>query len=167
MTRTPRFPLLQLRPRPSRWLPLLVVLTHALALTAIAVLPLDWGWRLILAAMVVASLWHGIEGPVRRRLPWSIREAHWHADGHWELRRADGQVLAAPLSPSTYVGQALVILNFQWPLWSPPWRRPILVLPADALETDTLRRLRLRLRIEGVPPRDNDEAARSPPAGLG
>ncbi|HYN77307.1 MAG TPA: hypothetical protein VES73_05895, partial [Lamprocystis sp. (in: g-proteobacteria)] len=68
------------------------------------------------------------------------------ADGSWLISLVSGAEIEAQLSPATFVSVPLVVLN----LYRGRWRRWALPLFADALDPEQLRRLRQRLRIEGV-----------------
>jgi toxin CptA len=75
-----------------------------------------------------------------------VREAVWRPDGTWTLTLASGRELEARLLTSTFVSPALVLLSFR----CHRARRCSLVLFADALESELLRRLRVRLRLSGA-----------------
>ena len=137
-------PPLIIRPRPSRRLGGFVAATHLAALAVAGALPLGWVVRVGLMLSIAASLgwllWAGVLG----RAPWSVREAVWDEQG-WRLTLEDGRVREARLAASTYLGAGLVILNLR----CGRLRRRSLVLTADAVDGDLLRRLRARLRLLG------------------
>ena len=114
-------------------------------MAAAAVLGLPGPWPLLLLP-VAASLAYQLQVHVLRRAPWSIRSIVWEADGTWHIALVSGREVVARLSPSTFVSVPLVVLNLR----SGVLRRWSLPLFADALDPDQLRRLRQRLRIEGV-----------------
>ena len=143
-------PPLLIEPRFSRRLAAYVVLTHLAA--GATVLALPGAWRLLVLA-VGASLVYQIYASVLRRAPWSIRSALWQPDGIWRITLVSGTELEATLSPSTFVGVSLVVLNLRLG----PMRYRALPLVSDALDPDPHRRLRQRLRIEGAS-RDQDAA---------
>jgi toxin CptA len=134
---------LTLRPRLSRRLAAFVLLTHLLASAAVLALPGHWP---LLLLPVAASLVYQWRVHVLRRAPWSIQSMVWEADGTWHIALVSGREVEALLSPSTFVSVPLVVLNLR----SGKLRRWSLPLFADALDPDQLRRLRQRLRIEGV-----------------
>jgi len=121
-----------------------VLATHLLTATVAITLPIVWPLRGILALLVLSSLGWLIWSQILGRAPWSIREAVWDEHG-WRLTLADGRTREARLMPSTYVGVGLVILNFR----IGPIRHRALVLTADTIDPDMLRRLRARLRLAG------------------
>lgn len=139
------WPPLTLRPRVSRRLAILVVTTHGLALLAVAALPLSV-YSLLLLLLILASAVHAVYVSVLMRAPWSVRSACWQSDGSWTIRLGSGEERLVTLSPATFVSQPLVALNFS----DGHWRRHALPLFSDALDAETLRRLRQRLRIQGI-----------------
>ena len=152
MTRHRATPPLHLVPRGSRRLLILVLITHGAALTAAMSLP--GAWRLTILP-VVASAAYQIWVQVLRRAPWSIVSATWAPDGAWSLQLRSGAQIDARLSPATFVSLPLVVLNLR----VGAWRRFALPLFDDALDPDTLRQLRARLRLEGASGSDDPPAA--------
>jgi toxin CptA len=122
---------------------MLTLASHGAAL--VAALSLPGAWRLT-ALAVLSSLGYQLWVHVLRRAPWSIVSATWAADGSWALRLRSGAEIDARLSAATFVSQYLVVLNLR----CGRWRRFALPLFGDALDPDTLRRLRVRLRLEGA-----------------
>ncbi|WP_295583940.1 protein YgfX [uncultured Lamprocystis sp.] len=137
-------PPLLIEPQFSRRLMTFVALTHTAALAAL--LNLSWWPYRLLAVLVVASLVYHFYVHCLRRAPWSIRSAVWLADGSWQIDVVSGARIDARLAAATYVSVPLVVLNLR----SGRWRRWALPLFADALDPEQLRRLRQRLRIEGL-----------------
>jgi toxin CptA len=127
-----------------------VALTHSAALAAILALPGPWQ---LLAVPVSLSLAYQVYAHVLRRAPWSIHVLTWQGDGTWSIQLVSGRETEARLCPSTFVSVPLVVLNLR----RGRLRRWSLPLFADALDPDQLRRLRQRLRVEGVG--RNDESA--------
>lgn len=136
-------PPLRIAPRPSRRLLAFVVLTHATALAVLLPLPTPAPWlRLLLGALILLSLAYVVWAQVLRRAPWSVAAVDWNQHG-WQATFADGRTRDARLAPSTFVGVGLVILHLRiGRLW-----RPTLLLSADAVPADELRRLRVLLRL--------------------
>lgn len=136
-------PPLRLAPTPSRRLLIFVVVTHVTALAVLVPLPAPDVWvRLLLATLILASLAYVIWAQVLRRAPWSVVAVDWNERG-WQATFADGRTRDARLAPSTFVGVGLVILHLRvrW-FW-----QPTLLLSADAVPADQLRRLRVVLRL--------------------
>ncbi|MEA3277511.1 MAG: protein YgfX [Pseudomonadota bacterium] len=154
MTKRPDQPPLRIRPGFSRRLAGFVLVTHAAALTSVALLPVAWYVRLTLALTVLGSLAYQSAVHLIRTAPWAVREALRESDGTWTLILASGARVDANLSPSTLVTTGLVVLNFR----CGGWRLRSLVLLPDALNENELRRLRVRLRLSG-----SQQAAASDP----
>ncbi len=158
-------PPLRIAPRPSRRLLALVLLTHAAALAVLVPLPAPGiGLRVLLAGMIMASLPYVIWAQVLRRVPWSVVALDWNERG-WQATFADASTRPVALAPSTFVGLGLVILHLR----AGRLRRPTLLLTADAVPADQLRRLRMLLRLglaragdDGTGPGISAAAGRSP-----
>ncbi len=136
-------PPLRIAPRPSRGVFAFSLLSHAAVLAALVPLPAPGlGVRMALGGLVLGSFWYVLWAQVLRRAPWSVVAVDWKPTG-WEATFADGSTRAVTLAPSTFVGVGLVILHLRvgW-LW-----RPCLLLSADAVPADQLRRLRVLLRL--------------------
>jgi hypothetical protein len=78
--------------------------------------------------------------------PGVLQAAVWHADGSWTVESADGVERRARLLPSTFVHPRLVVLHFRLR----PRGRRHMVLCADSINSDDMRRLRARLRLGGL-----------------
>lgn len=115
-------------------------------LLALAVLPpLAWPWWVKLA-LAVAVLVQGVliwRRHVVPSAPNAIRGLLWKADGEWELTRVDGQAFTAGLRRASYVHPALVILRFA----ADGGGRHAVLLPADGVDAELHRRLRVGLRL--------------------
>lgn len=139
-----RLPLL-IRPQRSRQLARFVALIHSVALAVVLALPIGL-YRLPLLLLIGVSGFWVVVVQVLGRTRHSIHTARWQVDGSWLLTFADGRQQVAMLSPSTFVSLPLVVLNFR----AGRLRRPALPLFRDALDPETLRRLRQRLRSDGT-----------------
>lgn len=146
MTGSIERPALVIRPGVSRRLALLVLVVHGLTLATVPFLPLALSGRAGLALALLSGCALSLGGAVWHRWPWSLREAVWWPDGAWSLIQGDGRERDGRLLGSTYVSPALVVLNFR----CGRWRTASLVLLPDNLEPDLLRRLRVRLGLEGT-----------------
>jgi len=130
----------------------LLLLAHGGSLGVLFLVPLPLYAATALAVLVVSSMVWGIRRHALRLDRNAIVRLVWDADDYWLLVTADGRELAGELMPSSYVHPSLVILIFQTGgagihrLWN---RRSVVLLP-DALDAESLRRLRVRLRIDGA-----------------
>lgn len=138
-----RRPSLRLRPRRSRWLALLVLITHLLAVLVLLLIPLEPFPRLLLLLLVVASLGYGVWVQVLALAPWSLLEATWSEEG-WQLRFRNGQQREGVLLPSSLVTVSVVILHFRvgWLSF------PQMLLTEELITPEQLRQLRVRLRLQ-------------------
>ena len=76
--------------------------------------------------------------------PRALTRLTWHADGTWTVHNAAGASSTAELLGNTLVHEYLLVLNFQFQ----DGRRRTRALLGDELDTELLRRLRGRLRLE-------------------
>ena len=126
---------LVLEPGRSRYLMVYLVVSHALALVALAVpLNLPLLPRLVLASVVIVSYVWQITRVRPRRLV-------WQSDGDWSLFDEEENERLAYLSPDSYVSTLLVILRLQLEQGG---RCSVVILP-DMLDRHSFRRLRVRL----------------------
>lgn len=132
---------LTLRPTLSLRLLVFVLVTHVAALVVVLPLPLHWGLKTALAALMLLSLAYLLWAQILRRAPWSIVQATWTEAG-WTVITADGRTRQLRLATSTYIGVDLVVLDFARGLF----RRWSLVLTPDNIGPEQLRRVRARLR---------------------
>jgi hypothetical protein len=152
-------PPLRISPRSSRRLLAFVALTHAAGLAVLVPLPAPAPWlRLLLGGLILLSLAYVIWAQVLRRAPWSIVAVDWNERG-WQATFADGRIREVRLAPSTFVGVGLVILHLRvrW-FW-----QPSLLLSADAVPADDLRRLRVLLRLGLAGGRKDNDGGHAPP----
>jgi len=140
-----RRPPLRLRPRRSGLLGLMLVATHLLAALVLLLMPLALEPRALLLLLVMLSLGYGLWAQWLALAPWSVREAVWTEQG-WQLRFRNGQWRQAVLLPSTLISVHLVILHFRvgW------LRYPRLILTEAVIDRVLMRRLRVRLRLQGT-----------------
>ncbi len=104
-----------------------------------------------LPGMIASLLALGLYASVLRRHVWlsapaAIRELVWEGDGIWRLLRADGSEREARLRGDSFVHPYLVVLNFRQTDGRPC---SVLLIPGRVSAAD-LRRLRVRLKLEGV-----------------
>ena len=138
-------PPLLIRPRRSRQLAIFVGLVHGLAFAVVLALPISL-YRLPLLLLIGLGCFRVFFVQVLARSTRSIQTALWQTDGGWLLTFADGRETEVTLSPSTFVSLSLVVLNFR----AGRLHRYAIPLFRDALDPETLRRLRQRLRSDGA-----------------
>jgi toxin CptA len=124
----------------------LLALGHLGALAVLFPLDLPLIIKLAIAALLVVSLivaWKKQPGKVGED---GVQSLVWQVDGDWLLETGDGQQWKAVLHESTYVHPWLVVLNFRR-----EDRRGLLsfALAPDALDKETFRELRVRLKVAG------------------
>lgn len=139
-------PPLQIDLRASSLLTVMVMVLHVAAMLLVLWLPLAGGWRVLLTIAIIYSAGHALVFHVLRCTATSPRRLIWHGDGHWTLISRNGRQSPVDLLTDSYVHARLVILNLRR-----DGHRLSLVLMPDAVNRQLLRRLRLRLLLEGVP----------------
>lgn len=134
-----------LRLAPGRSNRLLFVLTAAhggAAAAVLAALP-AWPWSAAALAVLAASAVHAIGRHALRLGPCAVRSLELDGEGECRLQRADGSVAACRVQSSSYVSRHVVVLHLR-----ESGRRLAhhVVLVADCVPAEPLRRLRTRLR---------------------
>lgn len=138
---------LRLNPKPSRVLIGLLTVGH---LGAVAVLlPLDFPLivKLLIGIALLVSLIVALRKQPGKTGEGGVQTLTWKVDGDWLLETIDGESMSATLHESTYVHPWLVVLNFKL-----EGKRGLLsfVLAPDALDGETFRELRVRLKVAGA-----------------
>jgi hypothetical protein len=120
---------------------------HGGAIGLTLLLPLAWGWRAVMAAVIASSLIHALRRHAWRRGSRAVTAIHIDDEGGLELRRGDGTWHAANRrSPAVFAPLVLLRWRIEGDLF---WRR--LVIPADAVERNCFRRVRVALRRRSSP----------------
>lgn len=141
-----RLTALNIESRPSRILLIGSGVAHGLAgvATIVASVPL-WAKAGLLVGIGLSLAWTGYRYGWRRGGGFITRVEL--LDGHWRLETGDGIRHPAGLTGG-YAQPGIVVLNFRL---EGGWRRSVALLP-DAVDSETLRRLRVWLRTR----RDED-----------
>ena len=134
---------IRIEPTPSRVIAQLLFLVHAAAIAVVWLMPWPWGAGLALSGLVLGAWLRALLLHVWRLAGSAVVRVVVRADGSWELGLRDGRAESARLLDSSFVHPWLVVLNFA----VGRWRRRHVLLPADSVNADTLRRLRVRLRM--------------------
>jgi toxin CptA len=122
---------------PSRWLLAAIVASMMLAMLALERSGLDLWLKLVLGA---AALVYGAKS-LHTFLKPPFTHIFWHSSGHWRLHDASsGREQVASLRSATVLGM-LIVLTLQFA----PKRTLALVLLPDNCDSETKRRLRVRL----------------------
>jgi hypothetical protein len=144
---------IRLEPRASPLLALATIALHASAALLIASL-LQSPLRVAALLLVAASLLSSSRKHLLRSAGPRITVLLWSQHAHWTLQMAGGARVTGKLLPGSFVHPWLTVLCFA----TGPLTRRSVVLVADSLPKDTLRRLRVRLRCQ-APGAGADEPA--------
>ena len=139
-------PPLRLEYRPSSHLILILLGVHGTALAMLPPLSLDTMMKWPVAAAIIWQLIVTWRRHVTLAAPRAVRRLVWEGDGKWVLCSTNGENHEAKLLPLSYVHSWLVVLRFV----TDDKRYCTVILPPDALDPDSHRRLRARLRLSGV-----------------
>jgi toxin CptA len=135
---------LDFKPRASRLLARFLIVVHALAVVTVLLWVPGRITVAALLALVALSFYRNYRRHVLHRGRRAPRRVVCQGDGRWLLQDHRGQMQEARLLPSSYLHPRLVILNFI--LRQRPRRRNLVLCP-DSLDAQTLRQLRVRLRV--------------------
>ncbi len=135
---------LRIERRFSRVLACALLLICGISLAVLPLLDVPWWSKLLAAAAVSLQAVLTWRGQVLPRAPGAIHALSWQADGQWELTRRDGRAFTARLRRASFVHPALVILRFV----ADDGARHAVLLPADAMDAELHRRLRVGLRLQ-------------------
>lgn len=137
---------LRLNPKPSRILIGLLTAGHLGALLVLVPLDLSILIKMIIAVALVVSWVVAMRKQPGRMNEEGVQSLIWQSDGEWLLQTVAGDELPATLHPSTYVHPWLVVLNFRQE--GKPGLLSVVLVP-DALDAETFRELRVRLKVAG------------------
>ncbi|OGI48278.1 MAG: hypothetical protein A3B81_06280 [Candidatus Muproteobacteria bacterium RIFCSPHIGHO2_02_FULL_65_16] len=127
----------------SRILIAVLAVAHLGGMVLVGIVPLAWGMRATLWAMLGLSLYRSVRRHGLRRGPGAIREFELDPDGICSVRLAGSEAWRECRCTSVFIHPRCVLATAaladrRWPL--------ALVIVADAVEADFFRRLRARLR---------------------
>ncbi|MCP4127605.1 MAG: hypothetical protein GY753_11150 [Gammaproteobacteria bacterium] len=137
-------PPIKIKPGFSRLLASYLLAIHMAALLLVPLLqpPLPLGTSLII--LICFSLGYYWKRDLLHHTDRGRDYTEWSAGRGWCIRQPDGELQQVTLSPSSYLNRYLVALQFTTAENST--RR--LLLPADSLQPDLHRRVRVLLRME-------------------
>lgn len=127
----------------SRSLTLWWLLVYGGATIIVFLIPLSWGWRAVLATALSAALADALWRIAWRRGRFAVTAMQIDSEGSVELCLGrNGQWCLVEWQPPAVF--AVVVLMRWRPVGRYRWRR--LVIPADATDPDSFRRVRVALR---------------------
>ena len=142
---------MQLVIRPSIALCLVLGAMSLLGIVYLGVLPWPWPWRVLSCLMLAAATSHAILLHGLRRLKHSVVALQLMPDNSVSIDLKDGRRQAVRVMPSTVVTPLLSVVHcrLQEAAWYSPTR--YVLIPADAVDAEEYRRLRVYLRWATLP----------------
>ncbi len=130
---------LDLNPRPSQRLLIILLVVHLLALSSLTLpLMLAWYWRVIILFAIAFSAWSCLYKKHFKR----IKKACWRMNGDLDLELVNKKRLRATLLAGSIVTEWIVILH----LASRTGHKYTWLILPDMIDCETYRRLCVRLR---------------------
>lgn len=121
-----------------------LILVHALSILVVFLLPLPIGLKYGLGALCLLNLVDSWRKYVSLKGQRVITKLWQRNSRFWQLETAQGERFIAKLSGESICTPLLVVLNFRRPK---QWFATSVVIPKDAMDADSFRRLRVRLRF--------------------
>ncbi|MEJ2650987.1 MAG: hypothetical protein P8173_04160 [Gammaproteobacteria bacterium] len=118
------------------------MIVHGVALLVLPPLPVTWWIKLPLAVAVSAHWLVSWRRYARLSSPLAVKRLVWDGRNSWELCGGDHVSRRVDLLPNAYIHPMLVVLRFI----AEDKHRYSAVLPWDSLDSDSHRRLRMKLR---------------------
>ena len=142
---------IQLAISPSIALCSLLGAMSLLGIVSLSVLPWPWPWRVVACLVLAAATSHAILLHGFRRLKHSVLALQLMPDNSVTLHFQDGRRQAVRVMPSTVVTPLLSVVHcrLQEAAWYYPMR--YVLIPADAVDAEEYRRLRVYLRWATLP----------------
>lgn len=135
---------LYLKRYPSVILAVYIATIHGGVLVILPWLGLPWKLIVFLSIAVFASFYFSLQNQALLSSPRAIVQIIWDSQSVWFLHQRNGIRHIGKLLPSCFVGPRLVVLNFVVGFW---WQRVSVILLLDNIDSEALRRLRVRLCI--------------------
>ena len=126
----------------SKWLKFWLYIIHFLAIPVIVMTDLGWLVKVLLTVAIGGSLYVVNCNYIKLQGRGSIVRIMLNEADEWWLTTARGDTIHATLLPAAFVHPALITLPFQ-----AQGRKYTVVLTPDIVNTDMLRRLRVRLKF--------------------
>ena len=142
---------MQLVIRPSIALSLVLGAMSLLGIVCLGVLPWPWPWRVLSCLMLAVATSHAILQHGLRRLKHSVVALQLMPDNSVSIDLKDGRRQAVRVMPSYVVTPLLSVVHcrLQEAAWYSPTR--YVLIPADAVDAEEYRRLRVYLRWATLP----------------
>jgi len=123
---------------------IIVVPLLFIALVVLVFTPIHWGFLLLVVLLVATIGFYFTRLHYWQNLKFSVLEINQDAQGQWSVRTnsKENDWHFVTLLETSFVSTFLLVLNFQGKR-----RRYSVILPADSLDKDTFRRLRVRIRV--------------------
>lgn len=126
----------------SKWLKFWLYIIHLLVIPVILITCLAWPVIILLTTTVAISLYFVNCNYIRLQGKNSVVRIMLNDADEWWLATAHGDSINATLLPAAFVHPLLISLPFQ-----AQGRKFTVILTPDIVNSDTLRRLRVRLRF--------------------
>lgn len=108
-----------------------------------------WFFSLVVAALLSLAAFYYLKLHFWQHLAKSVTEFNQDSEGQWSLlcpnllrQKSQSEWVLAELLGNSFASSWLVVLNFKG-----EGKRFTVILPADSLDSDTFRHLRVRLRV--------------------
>lgn len=118
---------------------------HLGAILSLLAANFNWPWKILLLVLVVQSYRSIKDKYYDFTGPGSVTGIYCSENDEWQLAMANGEVQKASLLSPYFVHPQLVVLAFK--TGATRWHRRYVILVPDAVDPDSLRRLRVRLRL--------------------
>ena len=129
--------------RPSLWVAIGIYASHAGAVLVLILSGLPWTVNALITAGVLTSLIQTRSRYLSLTHPASVLEIILNHAGEWWLTTAGGQTVQVMLAPGAFVHPSLVVLAFK-----ADQQGYRVILTPDVTDSDSFRRLRVRLKFK-------------------
>lgn len=126
-----------------------IAVSHALALGAAVYVAREQALVWLALPLILFSAWRTLCLHGLRCSPDALIALEWRGDGRWLLFRRDGVVLEPDGLAERFLHPYVLVLSFNG-FWM---RHPSLVLTRSAIGETLMRRLYVRLKVQGLPTR--------------
>ena len=131
---------IQLNFKPSYILTMLLILASVGACCMLIIVDLSWQLSLLVGSVVIGLASYSVVEKGLLLLPWSYVALSINIKNEWLLIRKDGRHVEIIVREDSVVTPYLTVVNFEY-----FWGRSLVILP-DAVDAESYRQLRVRLR---------------------